>query len=242
MSNLLEQTGKLEEQTPESLADGCRKRRADNSHEPYCFELFRRAILHRDEYCWSILYAQYHRLVAQWIASFAKRSAPLLETAADEVITDAFTAFWRAFTADKLAQAEGLSAVLSYLKSCASTAVLQAKRKEERRIKPVEWDQTLVDHKTVYSSDQPRQNQPEATMVEQVTQAELWEAVQRCCHNQQELILARLSFVADLKPSAILELHPELFTSVDEIYTMRRNLKNRLWRDKALQALWGETK
>ncbi|MCB0063707.1 MAG: hypothetical protein KDE19_16405 [Caldilineaceae bacterium] len=240
MSKLLEQTGILHEQTPEMLADGCRKRRADNSHEPYCFELFRRAILHRDEDCWSMLYAQYHRLVAQWTVTFAKQSAPLLETPADELITDAFTAFWRAFTSDKLAQAEGLSAVLSYLKRCASTAVLQAKRKEERRIKPIDWDQGVVDQQAAYHHDPSRQNRPEAQMLEQVTQTELWQAVQSCCHNQQEEVLARLSFVADLKPSAILDLHPELFTSVAEIYTMRRNLKNRLWRDKTLQELWGE--
>jgi hypothetical protein len=53
-------------------------------------------------------------------------------------------------------------------------------------------------------------------------------------------VLARLSFISDLKPSEILERHPDLFTDVAEIYTMRRNLKNRLWRDKELQELWGE--
>lgn len=231
----------LENQTPEMLAAGCRNRQVDNSHEPNCFELFRRAILHRDEHCWSMLYSQYYRLVAQWITAFTKSSAPLLETPAEELIADAFTAFWRAFTNEKLQRAHGLSAVLGYLKTCATTAVLQAKRKEERRLKHVEWDQALVDYQTAgRQGEQPSENQLEARMIEQATQATLWQLVNQSCHDQREQVLARLSFVADLKPSAILERHPELFTSVEEIYTLRRNLKNRLWRDKDLQELWGE--
>lgn len=33
----------------------------------YCFELFRRAILHRNSQAWEIIYTQYRPLVAGWV-------------------------------------------------------------------------------------------------------------------------------------------------------------------------------
>ncbi|MCE7984720.1 MAG: sigma-70 family RNA polymerase sigma factor [Caldilinea sp. CFX5] len=224
--------------TPGELAAGCRQVKPDAGHEPYCFELFRRAILQKSEQCWSALYAQYSKLVVHWIGHFARQHAPLLTTPTEDLVTDAFTAFWRAYTPEKLGKATGLAPVLSYLRDCAVTAVLQAKRREERRIKQAAWDQegmeTTPDH-------QPTHSHPEQRLMVTIWQEKLWQAVHRCCHDERERILARLSFVSDLKPSEILERHPDLFADVAEIYTMRRNLKNRLWRDKELQELWGES-
>lgn len=221
--------------TPRQLADGCRQVKADNTHEPYCFELFRRAIVEKSEQCWSILYEQYSKLVIHWIVQFARSSAPLLATPTDELVADAFTAFWRAFTAEKLTNAERLANVLSYLKSCTVTAVLQAKRREERNSKESEWNEVVVEQQR---RTQPN-NRPDQIILQQLWQEKLWQLVNSCCHDERERLLARLSFVSDLKPGEILERHPGLFADVAEIYAMRRNLKNRLWRDKALQELWG---
>ena len=223
--------------TPGQLAEGCRQVKSDNTHEPYCFELFRRAITEKSEQCWSALYEQYSRLVVHWIGHFSKQSAPQLTTPTEDLVADAFTAFWRAFTPEKLANAARLAQVLSYLKSCSATAVLQAKRREERKIKQAAWDQTTVEHA---QDPQQRSHRPEQILVATMWQEKLWQIVNRCCHDERERVLARLSFVSDLKPSEILERHPDLFIDVAEVYTMRRNLKNRLWRDKELQELWGE--
>lgn len=227
----------LPNMTPGQLADGCRQAKPDQTHEVYCFELFRRAIQEKSEQCWSVLYAQYSKLVVHWIGHFSKSSAPLLETPSEDLVTDTFTAFWRAFTPEKLSKAERLANVLSYLKSCAATAVLQAKRREDRKVKQAEWNQELIDSEgTTHQVD----SRPDQILLESMWQETLWQVVNRCCNDERERILARLSFVSDLRPSEILDRHPDLFSDVAEIYTMRRNLKNRLWRDKALQALWGE--
>jgi hypothetical protein len=82
---------------------------------------------------------------------------------------------------------------------------------------------------------------PEEQYLATMWQEKLWQVVNRCCYDERERVLARLSFVSDLKPSEILDRHPDLFADVAEIYTLRRNLKNRLWRDKDLQELWGES-
>lgn len=224
--------------TPEQLANGCRQVKSDNSHEPYCFELFRRAIMDRSELCWSALYTQYSKLVVHWINTFRKSSAPHLTTPVEDLVTDTFTAFWRAFTAEKLSNAAHLAQVLSYLKSCSATALLQAKRREEQQVKQHEWDQTMTE---AVPDDQHSGSHPEEHYLATLWQEKLWQVVNRCCHDERERVLARLSFVSDLKPSAILDRHPQLFADVAEIYTLRRNLKNRLWRDKELQELWGES-
>jgi RNA polymerase sigma factor (sigma-70 family) len=227
----------FKEMTPGELAAGCRQVKTDAAHEPYCFELFRRAILQKSEHCWSALYAQYSKLVVHWVSQCTKQNAPLLETPTEDLVADAFTAFWRAFTAEKLGQAERLAQVLSYLRACTATAVLQAKRREDRRIKQATWDQDTLD---AMPDPQPTNSRPEQLLMTTLWQEKLWQIVNRCCHDERERVLARLSFISDLKPSEILEHHPDLFVDVAEIYTMRRNLKNRLWRDKELQELWGE--
>lgn len=224
--------------TLEQLANGCRQIKSDNSHEPYCFELFRRAIIDKSELCWSALYAQYSKLVVHWVDAFRKSSAPHLTTPIEDLVMDAFTAFWRAFTVEKLSNAGHLAQVLSYLKSCSATAVLQAKRREEHQVKHHMWDQATTE---AALDGQRNGNHPEEQYLATMWQEKLWQVVNRCCYDERERVLARLSFVSDLKPSEILDRHPELFADVAEIYTLRRNLKNRLWRDKDLQELWGES-
>lgn len=228
----------IKEMTPGQLADGCRQTKPDNTHEPYCFELFRRAIVEKSERCWSALYGQYSPLVAHWISEFITRRAPLLEAPVEELVTAALTAFWRAFTTEKLTKAQRLADVLSYLKSCCVTTVLLAKRREEGEVKTDPWKADLVDSAVV---DHEISRRPDQMLMAKIWQEKLWQIVNRCCHNERERLLARLSFVSDLKPSEILERHPDQFANVAEIYTMRRNLKNRLERDQELQEMWGES-
>ena len=57
----------LEYLTPVQLHDGCKERKPNNSHESYCFEMFRRAIVEKSEHCWALIYQQYERLVCEWI-------------------------------------------------------------------------------------------------------------------------------------------------------------------------------
>ena len=101
----------------------------------------------------------------------------------------------------------------------------------------MEWQPEVLDNML---GTQQVSDRPEQVILQTLWQEKLWQVVNNCCHDERERLLARLSFVSDLKPGEILERHPDLFADVAEIYTMRRNLKNRLWRDKALQTLWGE--
>jgi len=150
----------------------------------------------------------------------------------EEMVLDAFTAFWRAFTPDKLKNADRLASVLAYLKSCAATSVLQARRKAEHSVLETAWGEVAIDRATDL-----KQTPAEEVVLPPINAAQLWTVVERCCKNEKDYIVARLNLVANLKPRVILEQHPELFVDVVEIYTLSRNLKNRLARDEALRSV-----
>lgn len=230
-----EQVGRtLAEWTPSQLHASCRASRPDNTHEPYCFELFRRAIVEKSEQCWAAIYAQYKNLVYQWALTFAKSTAPIGEWAIEDLVVDAFTAFWRAYTVEKLSYAESLGSILSYLKSCVVTTVLQAQRKVAKDVIEVGWDTELIEAQYMPTQTASGVDQ---LIFKEMGAAQLWAIVDTCCHDEKERIIARTSFVLDLKPSSIIEAYPDLFTDVAEIYTIRRNVKNRLWRNEQLRAL-----
>lgn len=229
-------TGIVDRLSAQELLEGCQQSRPDNTHEPFCFELFRRAIVEKNEACWSAIYQQYQRLIYRWLLDFTPNSEPIGEKSFEELMLDAFTAFWRAYTADKLRQADGLGSILAYLKSCAATAVLQARRKAKTVVAHLVWEQQEQGAST---ASQARSGF-EQKIFAALSAEQVWTVVDACCLDENERIIARLSFVADLKPRSILERHPERFTNVEEIYTTRRNLKNRLWRDERLRELWGE--
>jgi hypothetical protein len=227
--------GGLAALTARQLAAGCRHQRADRSHEPFCFELFRRALAEQSQEAWQAIDRQYDRLMRSWIAEFAQTNEGVGSSTLDELTADAFYAFWRSYTAEKLQKAMGLASVLAFLKSCAVTSVLQAKRKQRRSVQQTEL---VFEGGEATVAELPAGETPTQAVLQGISAAELWQIVDECCLNEQERVLVRMSFVADLKPRSILDLYPGLYVDVEEIYTVRRNLKNRLARDRRLRMFW----
>lgn len=214
------------------LAVGCQHKKPDNSHERFCFELFRRSIAERDQQCWAEIYQQYQKLVIRWTAEHISPLQRIGDATVEEMVLDAFTSFWRAYTEDKLAKANGVGSVLMYLKSCVATSVAMARRKAERTIAQAEWDQFVVDSATADSNNSARTDE---SVLAQIEHEQIWQIVESCCHDEKDQIIARLGLVSNLKPRAILEIHPDLFANAEEIYERRRNLKNRLRRNEELK-------
>jgi ribosomal protein L44E len=224
--------------TTQQLVMGCQEKRPDNSHEPYCFELFQRAVRNKDQSCWAAIYEQYQKLIGHWLLEVLQEPALVQQETLDALVNEVYITFWRAYTVEKLAQAQGLQSVLAYLKACAGTTALQVRRKARQSQVEQEWDQRTVERDSAFSS---ANSNPARDLMDKAMAKRLWQLIDSVCINEQERIVARLSFVSNLKPNAILALYPEHFRSVEEIYTMRRNLKNRLARNADLRALWGES-
>lgn len=213
----------MHEISPSQLAARCRNIQPDDSHEPFCFELFRRAIAEGSSPCWHYLHHQYYSLVRYWVY---RRGPPDPDTT-DDLTQDALTAFWRSYTPDKLARARGLGDVLAYLKSCAASAVAQAHREARRRVFEAEWDERVVDACVSTRS-------AEASALRQMHAQQLWAIVEARCNDEHERVVACLVFQFDLKPGDIVERFPDLFPDVSDVYRVKRNLLARLRRDATL--------
>jgi DNA-directed RNA polymerase specialized sigma24 family protein len=213
----------MHEISPSQLAARCRNTQPDDSHEPFCFELFRRAIAEGSSLCWHYLHNQYYSLVRYWVY---RRGPPDPDTT-DDLTQDALTAFWRSYTPDKVARARGLGDVLAYLKSCAASAVAQARREAKRRVLEAEWDEQVADACISTRS-------AEASALRQMNAQQLWAIVEARCNDERERIVACLVFKFNLKPGDIVERLPDLFPDVSVVYRVKRNLLARLRRDATL--------
>jgi len=223
----------MRETFPSQLAARCQNTQQDGSHEPFCFELFHRAIVEDCSLCWHYLHNQYYSLVRYWVSL----RTPPDPDAIDDLTQEAFTAFWRFYTPDKLACADGLGEILSYLKSCAASVVAQAHRGVERGVPEVEWDELAVDAcVSIHSA--------EVFAFQHVAAEHLWAAVEACCSDDRERLLARLVFLVGLKPRHIAEQFPDPFPDVSEVYRLKRNLVARLRRDPTIRGMrenrWNE--
>ena len=110
--------------TAELLAQTCASRQGDGSHEPYCTELFRRAILRLadGDACWVKILDAYSGQVKAWVR---KRLFGVSQEELDDLVHDSFARFNRYYTADKLQAANhGIGSVMAFLRSCANSVAI----------------------------------------------------------------------------------------------------------------------
>jgi DNA-directed RNA polymerase specialized sigma24 family protein len=195
------------------------------THQPndprYCFELFRRGLLHPPhadrEAAWQALYAQYHLQVVR-----AAQKHPLLRSAgesAEAVADSAFARMWRSFAndPDKLSRFSELGGLIKFLQLCAHSVIVDACRRQ------------------VESDPIPEQvaaaPQRSASRVER---AELWRAVRERINDEQEAAVVYAAFEMGLPPRTVYELYPDHFRDVREVHRVSERLLRRLRRDESL--------
>src|SRR5215216_6092591 len=86
------------------------KRSNDSS---YCLELFRRAIIRRDDDAWAAIYAQYQPQVERWV--YRHPNFRLINQEAQDFTMQALERFLKYFTAEKFSESQSLPAILNYL-------------------------------------------------------------------------------------------------------------------------------
>jgi DNA-directed RNA polymerase specialized sigma24 family protein len=209
------------------LALGCQSNRPNGSHEPFCLELFRRAIVKSCSLGWHYVYQIYYPLVRYWVT----RRANLPPDDVDDLTQDAFFAFHRFYTSDHLAQAKKLGEVLKYLESCVASAVAGFWRRKQRSAIEVEWKPQTLDPVQAVDST-------ETVALDDMHAQELWSLIEARCQSEQEQIVARLSLIVGDKPRQIAAWHPQLFPDVSHVYRIKRALFNRLSRDPLFQAMY----
>ncbi len=194
----------------------------------YCFELFRRAIQGGDSSIWDHIYPCYGGLVASWV-----KQHPGYESSGEKVeyfVNGAFAKLVVTLTKERFQDFSDLGSLLSYLKLCVYSVVVDHHRSA---------DQASLD----MLEDVGEEASTEASVEEQVfvraAQKELWEEMAERLHDEKERAVIQGLFVFDLKPRELYDQMPAMFTDVDEIYRIKQNVVARLRRDSDFRKLFG---
>lgn len=199
------------------------------SHDPrYCFELFRRAIREQDQSAWELICLQYQALVAGWVRQHSK-----FEAAGEEIqyfVNGAFGKIAVSLTPEKFGGFSDIGSLLSYLKMCVHSVIMDYIRlAEQERFAPLE------DASEKGSSDPS----PEEQATDQSEQQSLWDLVNSRLQDEQERAVIYGSFVLALKPQEVYDLYRNRFSDVDEIYRVKQNIISRLRRDPEFRNFLG---
>ena len=192
------------------------------AHDPrFCFELFRRAIVERDQRAWEALYIQYTQhtpVVRHWVENH-----PLFPASGEDAeyfINRAFERMWAALTAAKFSRFSDLPPLLRYLKMCAHSAVADHVRGK------LSSTQELTENCGSSAPGRP---------FEQLCSSELWQMLDPRLRDDRERTAVYCRFVAGMKPNEICTDHAALFVDVREVYAVLQNVLKRLRRDRDLQ-------
>jgi hypothetical protein len=197
------------------------------SHDSrYSYELFRRALVERDEIAWSYLFQHYSSLVEGWI----RRCSAFVNSgeSSEYFVVGAFTKFWRAVTPERFAAFPNLAALLQYLQLCASSVVIDAVRAQS-------WAEMMPEERI--DLQRMPHAAPDEEAMQRVDRQEFWRYIDSQLHSEGERVVVYGSFVLGLTPRAIFERYNTLFESVYDVYNIKRNVLSRLSRNSHLRTI-----
>jgi hypothetical protein len=194
----------------------------------FAYELFRRALVVRDEAAWAQVYSDYRVMVERWV----HRTGGITSTgeSSEFFVVDAFTRFWRAIPPERFASFPSLAALLHYLQRCAASVVIDSAR-------AAAWGEMLPEE--AIPIEHGPQSSPDEEALARVNRAEFWGHIRAQLRGESELAVVYDSFVLGMKPGEIYERRRELFASIGEVYTTKRNALTRLSRDPLLRSMVG---
>jgi len=193
----------------------------------FCYELFRRALLERDDCAWELLYAQYRPLIAGWV----KRHPSFPSSGEDNeyFVNRALEKFWTALPPKRFSRFPNLPALLRYLQMCVHSAIIDYVRRAERLAVCALDDIGRVGNPTNVTL--------EDEVLTSSYREEFWREIDQRLHSEKERHVVYGSFVLALKPREILARFSDIFRDIQEVYRTKENVLARLGRDHELQKL-----
>lgn len=185
------------------------------------------ALVHRDHTSWESVWRSWRPRVAGWVRRHPQYSYTGEEV--DYFVNRAFEKLWRAVDGTKLERFVNPAQVIQYFKLCVHSAILD----ELRGARP-ERAQVAVSTEELVDIPDARPGVEEDAMT-RVRKDELWSAVSRHARSEEERVLVVAGLVRGMAPREIALRYPGLFGSVSDVYRLKRNLMDRLSRDKRLR-------
>lgn len=197
------------------------------AHDPrYCFELFRRALVERDDLAWQLIFAQYRPLVVSWVER--QPVFPLTGEEADYFVNGAFTRLMKAIDPEDFSRFENLRAILGYLQLCVASEVHDFGRSLKK---------TVALDKVDFLANIAKEDVEEEA-AEHSGRDAIWQTVRENMKDETEFLVVYASFVLGLKPRQLLKKYPDRFSNVQRIYRIKENVMARLRRDNRMQTLY----
>lgn len=196
-------------------------------HDPrFCLELFRRAIMTRDNQAWDCIYQQYRGLVASWVTRHPSFAA--LDEEVDYFINRSFEKMWLAITPEKLQDFDDLTSILRYLQLCVHSCIVDYARAQEKAELLEDTPVTRLFKTTdlTLSMEERISWQSEAST--------LWEWMEKHLKNEQERTVMYATYVLDMKAREIHTTYHNLFREIGDVYKAKENVLTRLRRDPEL--------
>jgi DNA-directed RNA polymerase specialized sigma24 family protein len=188
-------------------------------------ELFRRALVGRDQRAWAALARVYGPSLARWARAHRLYAAAGEE--AEALANLALAHLWRRVGPATFDAFPTLSSLLGYARRCVHTAVIDAARQRAREQRRLRALAATLPGREAWP--------PPGWGLDRVRAGELWTVVRAHCRTAEEELVAYDHLVLGLTPSDILALHPAQFESTRAINAARANLLKRLRRSPALQ-------
>jgi RNA polymerase sigma factor (sigma-70 family) len=216
----------------EEVARRCREEAGRHREQEvgYCFELFRRALETQDEWAWRAIQEQYRNLILNWLQTAAHYRLAAEE--AEDLLQNTLEKFWRTLGNRRQAaigeRFAHIGALLKYLRQCAVTAHLDARRQTRR------WErinQTLAREAETELDASGRTALFEQGHIEYLHQEAQLQKVQRWIHSEVddelEKLVLQLSYEQELKPADIAARYPQQFASVHEVRQIKERILKR---------------
>lgn len=219
----------LHEVPLDSLADQCSQQTSRFFHgrendTRYCFEIFRRAILERDNQAWEMIPRLYGDQVIRWV----RRHPAFASTGEEEAyfVNRALEKLWQAVPAERFGHFPDLKHLLSYLQLCVYSVITDYTRAVAQMALDLDFEQVEA---------APAPEIPlEDRVADRSGAVELWNMIAARLHDAREVEVAYEAFVLNLKPAEISERHPGNYQGTKEIYRIKENIVDRLRRDRDL--------
>jgi DNA-directed RNA polymerase specialized sigma24 family protein len=186
-----------------------------------CYELFRRALVQRDQDAWEAIYQQFELLVQGWLGH-----------SDDGLVNASFERLWKAIDPTKFEQFPTLGNILAYLKRCSHSVAIEARRKvSQQRAHEVTLEALQRGPAAAYKDEAE-------AILEGIRTSQVFELASKRLTGEDERHVFRASFEWGMKPGEIHARWPHRFESTRQVYRIKENILRRLRRDLDLRALW----
>lgn len=188
--------------------------------ESTTLDLCRHAIAQRNERAWEQVSQQWSGLLIHWLHLHPCASVALEQAAPEHYVAAALRKFWQATTCSTPQPAfSTLEGVLSPLRCCLNSAVLDAARQARHRQHEASASGGAEDTKS---------------LPQHMRDADLWLCIEQALPERHGRLLVYLRYVQGYRPREVVAAHPQAFSTVREVYRLERAILARLLRHLAL--------